>query len=168
MLNWHKNLYLPQQHKPMSFNYSQFDLPITEVIPEIKESLEKSNTLILNAPPGAGKSTLLPLALFEEAWLKGQKIIMLEPRRLAAKTIAKRLADLLGEQVGDTVGYRIRFETKVSSKTRIEIVTEGIVTRMLQSDSELVGVAWLFLMNIMSVAFMQTLPWHFAVSHKLF
>ena len=124
----------------MAFDYLQFDLPITEVIPAIQEKLAHNNTLILNAPPGAGKSTLLPLALFEEAWLKGQKILLLEPRRLAAKTIAHRLASLLGEEVGKTVGYRIRFETRVSEDTRIEILTEGILTRMLQSDNELKGV----------------------------
>ncbi|PCI33004.1 MAG: ATP-dependent helicase HrpB [Flavobacteriaceae bacterium] len=124
----------------MAFDYKQFDLPITEVISEIQEQLANNNTLILNAPPGAGKSTLLPLALFEEAWLKGQKIILLEPRRLAVKTIAHRLASLLGEEVGKTVGYRIRFESRVSADTRIEILTEGILTRMLQSDNELQGV----------------------------
>jgi ATP-dependent helicase HrpB len=124
----------------MSFDFQKFDLPITEVIPKIQEQLADNNTLILNAPPGAGKSTLLPLALFEEAWLKGQKILLLEPRRLAAKTIAHRLASLLGEEVGQTVGYRIRFESRVSDNTRIEILTEGILTRMLQSDNELEGV----------------------------
>lgn len=124
----------------MAFDYQQFDLPITDVIPEIQKKLTDKNTLILNAPPGAGKSTLLPLALFEEAWLKGQKILLLEPRRLAAKTIAQRLASLLGEEVGQTVGYRIRFESRVSENTRIEILTEGILTRMLQSDNELEGV----------------------------
>jgi len=124
----------------MAFNYNRFDLPITEVIPEIQNELTHNNTLILNAPPGAGKSTLLPLALFEEVWLKGQKIIMLEPRRLAAKTIAYRLASLLGEEVGKTVGYRIRFESKVSKDTKIEILTEGILTRMLQSDNALEGI----------------------------
>jgi ATP-dependent helicase HrpB len=124
----------------MAFNYETFDLPIVEVIPAIQENLSQHNTLILNAPPGAGKSTLLPLAIFEEGWLEGQKILMLEPRRLAAKTIAHRLACLLGEQVGDTIGYRIRFESKVSKNTKIEIVTEGILTRMLQSDNALEGV----------------------------
>jgi len=124
----------------MAFDYKQFDLPIREVVSEIQEQLTNNNTLILNAPPGAGKSTLLPLALFEEAWLKGQKILLLEPRRLAAKTIAHRLAFLLGEEVGKTVGYRIRFESKVSEHTKIEILTEGILTRILQSDNELEGV----------------------------
>lgn len=124
----------------MAFDFKQFDLPITEVISEIQEQLANSNTLILNAPPGAGKSTLLPLALFEEPWLNGQKIVLLEPRRLAAKSIAHRLATLLGEEVGHTVGYRIRFESKVSKHTKIEILTEGILTRMLQSDNALEGV----------------------------
>ncbi|MFK8038715.1 MAG: ATP-dependent helicase HrpB [Crocinitomicaceae bacterium] len=124
----------------MPLNFSQFDLPIVSVIPEIQRQLKENNTVILSAPPGAGKSTLLPLALFEEDWLQGQKILMLEPRRLAAKTIATRLADLLGETVGQTVGYRIRFETKVSNHTRIEILTEGILTRMLQSDNALEGI----------------------------
>jgi len=124
----------------MPFNYSDFDLPITEVIPEIQEKLKGNNTVILNAPPGAGKSTLLPLALYELGILEGQKIIMLEPRRLAAKTIAIRLADLLGETVGETIGYRIRFESKISKDTKIEIVTEGILTRMLQTDNALEGV----------------------------
>ena len=121
-------------------NFNKFDLPIVDVIPEIQSKLSTNNTLILNAPPGAGKSTLLPLALYQENWLKGQKIIMLEPRRLAAKTIANRLSELLGETVGNTVGYRIRFDTKVSESTKIEIVTEGILTRMLQSDNALENV----------------------------
>ncbi len=95
----------------MSFNPYKIDLPITEVIDEVKNHLQKENTLIVNAPPGAGKSTLLPLVLLEEAWLNGQKIIMLEPRRLAARTIAMRLAELLGEKVGERVGYRIRFDS---------------------------------------------------------
>ena len=124
----------------MPFNYSEFDLPIVSVIPDIQNQLKQENTLILSAPPGAGKSTLLPLALFESAWLKGQKIVMLEPRRLAAKTIAMRLADLLGEPVGKTVGYRIRFESRVSDDTKIEILTEGILTRQLQSDNALEGI----------------------------
>lgn len=115
-------------------------LPVRTVIPEVRKKLAADNTLILTAPPGAGKSTLLPLALLDEPWLKGQKIIMLEPRRLAARMIAARMAELLGEKVGETVGYRIRLDKKVSAKTRIEIVTEGILTRMLQHDNELKGV----------------------------
>ncbi|KAA5548825.1 ATP-dependent helicase HrpB [Adhaeribacter rhizoryzae] len=124
----------------MPFNPFNIDLPVREIIPAVKEQLSAKNTLIVNAPPGAGKSTLLPLALFEEAWLTGQKIIMLEPRRLAARTIAERMAFLLGEEVGQTVGYRIRFENQISAKTRIEVVTEGILTRMIHSDNALSGV----------------------------
>lgn len=94
----------------------------------------------MNAPPGAGKSTLLPLTLLDEPWLAGKKIIMLEPRRLAAKTIAARMAQLWGDEPGQTIGYRIRFENRVSANTRLEVVTEGILTRMLHSDNALEGV----------------------------
>lgn len=121
----------------MTFNYHTIDLPVKEVIPEVLKELEHENTLILKAPPGAGKSTLLPLAFLGQNFLTDKKIIMLEPRRLAAKTIANRMADLLGEKVGDTAGYRIRFETKISSKTKIEVVTEGILTRMIHEDNSL-------------------------------
>ena len=124
----------------MTFNPFTIDLPVREIIPAVREHLAAQNTLLVNAPPGAGKSTLLPLALLNESWLKGQKIIMLEPRRLAAKTIAERLAQLLGEEVGQTVGYRIRFETRISERTRIEVVTEGILTRMIHSDRALTGI----------------------------
>lgn len=119
------------------FNPFDIDLPVTEIINEIRSKLINENTLLVNAPPGAGKSTLLPLALFEEIWLQNKKIIMLEPRRLAAKTIAWRMASLLNEEVGQTVGYRIRLDTKVSKQTKIEVVTEGILTRMLHSDNAL-------------------------------
>ncbi|MEP0985429.1 ATP-dependent helicase HrpB [Ekhidna sp.] len=124
----------------MPFDPKSVDLPIVEILDEVKSHLQQENTLIVHAPPGAGKSTLLPIALFEEDWLKGQKIIMLEPRRLAARSIAMRLSELLGEQVGETIGYRIRFETRVSDATRIEVVTEGILTRMLHGDNTLEGV----------------------------
>lgn len=121
----------------MPFDYSHIELPVTEIVPQLREVLAAESTAIIAAPPGAGKSTLLPLVLFEETWLQGKKVIMLEPRRLAARSIAMRMADLLGEDVGETVGYRIRFETKVSARTKIEVVTEGILTRMLQSDNAL-------------------------------
>ncbi len=124
----------------MTFDPFSIDLPVKEIISETREHLAKKNTLIISAPPGAGKSTLLPLALMEESWLKGQKILMLEPRRLAAKSIAMRMASLLGEDVGQRIGYRIRFEKRVSKSTRIEVLTEGILTRMLQSDNALEGV----------------------------
>ncbi len=124
----------------MKFNPYKIDLPVTEIIDEVKEVLSIDNTLIVNAPAGAGKSTLLPLALLDEKWLGQQKIIMLEPRRLAAKTIALRMAQLLDEKVGESVGYRIRFDNCVSTRTKIEVVTEGILTRMLQSDNALENV----------------------------
>lgn len=122
---------------PNSIDPSLINLPIREVIPEVKEKLTANHTLILSSPPGAGKSTLLPLALLDEPWLSGKKIILLEPRRLAASSIAHRMASLLGERVGGTVGYRIRFENQTSSKTRIEVVTEGILTRLLHQDNAL-------------------------------
>jgi ATP-dependent helicase HrpB len=133
---------LLQQFKKYDLNFDPYkiDLPITEVIEEVKSHLQSGNTLIVNAPPGAGKSTLLPLVLLEEEWLKGQKIIMLEPRRLATRTIAARLAELLGEKVGERVGYRIRFDSCIGKNTQLEVVTEGILTRMLQSDNALEGV----------------------------
>lgn len=112
-------------------------LPVTAIIPQVRQYLASGNTLIVSAPPGAGKSTLLPLELMNEPWLNGKKIVMLEPRRLAAGSIAQRMAALLGEPVGRTVGYRIRFETKVSGATRIEVVTEGVLTRMLHADNAL-------------------------------
>ncbi len=123
-----------------SFDPYKIDLPVVEIVDQVKEVLSQENTLIVNAPAGAGKSTLLPLVLINEEWLDGKKIIMLEPRRLAAKTIAMRMAQLLGEKVGESVGYRIRFDNCVSYKTKIEVVTEGILTRMLQSDNAIENV----------------------------
>ncbi len=121
----------------MSFDPFKIDLPVTEIISFVREQLAKENTLIVNAPPGAGKSTLLPLALMEEEWLKGKKIIMLEPRRLAARTIAARMSSLIEDEIGKTIGYRVRFDNRVSANTKIEVVTEGILTRMLHSDNAL-------------------------------
>ncbi len=114
--------------------------PIEDVISEVKEKLLLHPVLILQAPPGAGKSTILPLQLLNESWLAGKKILMLEPRRLAARSVATRMAGLLNESAGETVGYRVRFENKISSSTRLEVVTEGILTRMLQTDNSLEGV----------------------------
>lgn len=128
----------------MTFNPYNIDLPVVSVINEINTKLATENTILVSAPPGAGKSTILPLTVLQEPWLEGKKIIMLEPRRLAARTIAERMASLLGESVGETVGYRIRFETRISSKTRIEVVTEGILTRMLHSDNALEDVALVY------------------------
>lgn len=124
----------------MAFDPYQIDLPVTEIIEEVQGHLHNGNTLIVNAPPGAGKSTLLPLALMNAPWLEGKKILMLEPRRLAARTIAERLAYFLDEPVGETVGYRIRFENRTSERTHIEVLTEGILTRMIQSDNALESV----------------------------
>ncbi|MDN4163921.1 ATP-dependent helicase HrpB [Cytophagales bacterium LB-30] len=116
---------------------ASFGLPVEEIVPELHQHLAQSNTLLLGAPPGAGKSTFLPLELLKSPWLEGKKIIMLEPRRLAARSVAMRMADMLGESIGETVGYTIRFERVIGPKTRIEVVTEGILTRMLHSDNSL-------------------------------
>ena len=118
-------------------------LPIDAVLPALRQALENRNEAVLEAPPGAGKTTRVPLALLNEPWLAGQTILMLEPRRLAARAAAERLASELGEQVGETVGYRIRLDSKVGPKTRIEVVTEGILTRRLQADPALEGVGLL-------------------------
>ncbi|USB31979.1 ATP-dependent helicase HrpB [Paenibacillus sp. YPG26] len=115
------------------------NLPIDEIIPDMKEALNKSNCAVLLAEPGAGKTTRTPLALLGEPWLKGQGIIMLEPRRLAARSAAAFMAAQLGEEVGGTVGYRIRMDSRTSQRTRITVVTEGILTRMLQADPGLEG-----------------------------
>jgi ATP-dependent helicase HrpB len=116
-------------------------LPINEALPALIEALHSHNRVLLEAPPGAGKSTIVPLALLNSAWLAGRKILMLEPRRLAARAVANRMAQLLGEPVGNTVGYRTRLDTRVGRDTRIEVVTEGILTRMLQENAELPGIA---------------------------
>lgn len=116
-------------------------LPIEAVIPEVVRALSVEGRAVLQAPPGAGKTTLIPLALIEEPWLEGRRIVMLEPRRLAARASAMRMASLLGEEAGATVGYRTRFESRVGPSTRIEVVTEGILTRYLQDDPALEDVA---------------------------
>lgn len=115
-------------------------LPIDRVIPEIVQSLRQGNGLVLQAPPGAGKTTRLPLALLDEAWLGGRRILMLEPRRLATRAAARRMAATLGEAVGDTVGYRMRLDSKIGKRTRIEVVTDGILIRILQDNPELAGI----------------------------
>ncbi|MUT67042.1 ATP-dependent helicase HrpB [Paenibacillus sp. NEAU-GSW1] len=112
-------------------------LPIDEVLPELLDILGERAAAVLIAEPGAGKTTRVPLALLDQPWLEGRKIVMLEPRRLAARSAAKFMASALGEQVGDSVGYRVRLDTKVSARTRIEVVTEGVLTRMLQEDPAL-------------------------------
>ncbi|KPQ30710.1 MAG: ATP-dependent helicase HrpB [Marinobacter excellens HL-55] len=109
-------------------------LPIDEILPELNQTLEKTTTVLLQAPPGAGKTTRVPLALLDAPWRQHRKILMLEPRRLAARTAARYMAKQLGEQPGQTVGYRTRLDTRVSGNTKIEVVTEGILTRLIQSD----------------------------------
>jgi len=119
---------------------ASLELPITPLLPEIVGSLAAHPRLVLEAPPGAGKTTQVPLALLAAPWCTG-KVLMLEPRRIAARAAAGFMAESLGEAVGATVGYRIRFESKVSAATRIEVVTEGILTRMLQDDPMLEGIS---------------------------
>ena len=116
-------------------------LPIEQALPDLRQALAKHRNVVLQAPPGAGKSTGVPLALLPEAWRGQSRILMLEPRRIAARAVAVRMAQTLGEPVGRTVGFRTRLETKVSKDTRIEVVTEGILTRWLQRDATLEGVA---------------------------
>lgn len=113
------------------------DLPINEALPALSQALALRRRVLLEAPPGAGKSTIVPLALLDSGWLDGGKILLLEPRRVAARAVASRMAQLLGEPVGKTVGFRTRLETRVGRDTRIEVLTEGILTRMLQDDSAL-------------------------------
>lgn len=112
-------------------------LPIHTVLPELLSALRTSNRIILQAPPGAGKTTAVPLSILNEPWLEGKTIVMLEPRRLAARSAASRMAEMLGEKVGERVGYQIRGEKKLSAQTRIVVVTEGILTRWLQNDPSL-------------------------------
>jgi ATP-dependent helicase HrpB len=116
-------------------------LPIDAVLDELSATLARSNTAVLVAPPGAGKTTRVPLALLDAPWAKGRKIIVLEPRRIAARASAERMAKTLGERAGETVGYRVRFGSKISRATRIEVVTEGIFSRQILDDPELNGVA---------------------------
>ncbi|WP_292654711.1 DEAD/DEAH box helicase, partial [Nitratifractor sp.] len=118
-------------------------LPIHSVLPRLREALHSRHRVILQADPGAGKSTVVPLELMEEPWLGDRRILMLEPRRLAARMVATRMAETLGERPGERVGYRMRGEAKVSDRTRIEVVTEGILTRMLQGDPALEAVGLL-------------------------
>lgn len=119
------------------------DLPVREVLPEIVRELGENGCAVLQAPPGAGKTTLVPPALLGADWLGKGRVIMLEPRRLAARTAASRIAFLLGDRVGGLVGYRVRMDSRVGRKTRIEVVTEGILTRMIQGDPSLSGVGCL-------------------------
>ena len=116
---------------------SNSNLPIHDVLPDIKDKLTTCNRLVLQAPPGAGKTTAVPIALLDQRWLSDKQIIMLEPRRLAARNAAARMAFLLGEKVGETVGYQIRQDHCFGKNTKILVVTEGILTRKIQADPEL-------------------------------
>ena len=111
--------------------------PVEEKIGEIRSALVRNRDVVLTAPPGSGKTTCVPPALLDEPWLEGRKIVMLEPRRLAARTCAQFISSKLGEPVGGTVGYQVRLERKISERTRLEIVTEGLLTQRLLSDPEL-------------------------------
>lgn len=122
-------------------NTSNTQFPVQDVIPQIRSVLKQNNVCVLSAPPGAGKTTIVPPALLDEEWMQNGKIIMLEPRRLAARRSAEYMSALRGEACGQTIGYRIRNESRTSSDTRLEVVTEGILTRMLQNDPELPGVS---------------------------
>jgi ATP-dependent helicase HrpB len=115
-------------------------LPIESKLLTLKNRFETSQNVVLVAPPGSGKTTRVPLALLDAPWLDGKRILMLEPRRLAARAAAKYMASQLGEQVGETVGYRVRLDTRVGQKTRVEVITEGVLTRLLQADPALEGV----------------------------
>ena len=129
-------IYLCRVKNPLSA-YS--NLPAAEIASSLNEALKSRGCAVVTAPPGAGKSTLLPLTMLQ-CLEEGQRILLLEPRRVAARQIARRMASMLGESVGRTVGYRVRFESRVSSDTRIEVLTEGVLTRLLCDDPTLEGV----------------------------
>ena len=120
--------------------YKPLGLPVEAILDDLRKALQQNTCAVVQAPPGAGKTTCIPLVLRNAAWLRGHKIIILAPRRLAARAAAMRMSDLLDEKVGRTVGYRVRMDSCVSAATRIEVVTEGVLTRMLQSDPSLEGV----------------------------
>jgi ATP-dependent RNA helicase HrpB len=124
--------------KPLLFRDA---LPVDEALPALRTALSNGRSAVLVAPPGAGKTTRVPLILLDEPWIAGRKILVLEPRRLAARAAAARMAWTLGEKVGETVGLRVRFDSRVSRKTRIEVMTEGVFTRSLIDDPELSGIA---------------------------
>ena len=116
-------------------------LPIDEALPALRSALAAHSSAVLVAPPGAGKTTRVPLALLDEPWAKNKRLILIEPRRLAARAAAARMAATLGEKVGETIGLRVRLTSLVSKRTRIEVVTEGVFTRQILDDPALDGVA---------------------------
>ena len=116
-------------------------LPVHEVLPALKSALAAGSSAVLVAPPGAGKTTVVPLELMREPWAEGRKVLVLEPRRLAARAAAERMAATLGEAAGETVGYRVRLQSRISARTRVELITEGVFTRMILDDPGLEGVA---------------------------
>ena len=120
---------------------SRSPLPIDAALPALRAALAAHASAVLVAPPGAGKTTRAPLALLDEPWAKGKRLILLEPRRLAARAAAARMAATLGEKVGETIGLRVRLQSLVSKRTRIEVVTEGVFTRQILDDPALDGVA---------------------------
>ena len=130
---------MPTSGPPVSPGGPRSALPVEATVADLRSALRQTSSAVLQAPPGAGKTTIVPLRLLAEPWLDGRRIVMLEPRRLAARAAARRMADLLGEEVGSTVGYRTRDERHVGRATRIEVVTEGILTRRLQRDPSLPG-----------------------------
>ncbi|NNH62630.1 ATP-dependent helicase HrpB [Rhizobium laguerreae] len=125
----------------MTISASLPELPVSHVLPAVSAALAEQRRAVLSAPPGAGKTTLVPLYLLGQGWRGDGKIILLEPRRLAARAAASRMASLIGEQVGETVGYRMRLDSRISAVTRIEVVTEGVFARMILDDPELTGVS---------------------------
>lgn len=133
-------------------------LPTTEIAADVNKALTANGCVVLTAPPGAGKSTLLPLTVMAGFLPSDGKILMLEPRRLAARQVAERMADMLSERTGGSVGYRVRFENRVSESTRIEVITEGILTRMLIADPLLEGVSVVSSMSSTNAASIPT--WH--------
>jgi ATP-dependent helicase HrpB len=136
---------MPRQRAARSFASADnvaalIDLPVTEALPALKQALAQTGRAVLVAPPGAGKTTLVPLALLDEKWLAGRRIVLLEPRRIAARAAASRMASLLGEEVGRTIGYVMRMDSRQSAATRVLVVTEGVFARMILDDPELTGI----------------------------